>query len=102
MPFLLLEVMRIRSTDSAVDAALQGMNQSKLQLDAAAHNIANMANPDATAVRVVDGELVPTNDPVELSQEAVALIVAKTSMLAQAKVLHTVFETQKSLLDILA
>ncbi len=71
--------------------ALQGLEQASTQLDAAAAGIAGAASPDGA-----------TLDLVTLSEEAVALMSAKTALSANLSTLNTADQIQKSTIDMMA
>ena len=72
-----------------------GMQAAQTVLDVAAHNIANTAavGPDVGSVADAEPDLVG---------DVVSLLVAKSMYGANARVLATLAETERDLLDVLA
>jgi flagellar hook protein FlgE len=72
--------------------ALQGLDQASAQLDAAAAGMASAgaASPDGASL-----------DVVSLSEEAVALMSAKTLYSAELSTLKTADQIQKSTIDLI-
>ena len=71
--------------------ALQGLDQASAQLDAAGLASAGTASPDGANL-----------DVVSLSEEAVALMSAKTLYSANLSVLNTADQVQKSTMGLMA
>jgi flagellar hook protein FlgE len=77
---------------SAIDNALTGLNSASRKVGQAAQNIANVTTPDYKT---------ETGDTVELSTEAVNLIVGKTAYKANVAVLNVASEMDDALLSII-
>ncbi len=73
--------------------ALQGLEQSSAQVDAAVSQIASAGSSSGGAAPV---------DVVSLSKEMVALMSAKTAFSANVDVFKTAEETQQSTLNVMA
>jgi len=71
-------------------SAIQGMWAHEAMFAAAAHNIAN-----------VNTERAPGEDPVELTEEIPAMIVAEHGYTANARVLRVQDEMSGALIDVL-
>ena len=74
------------------DSPLQGLQRAQEAVEKSANRIAHQSSAD---------EQGSGGDQVSLSDEAVALLQAKTQFEVIAKVLHTEAELQKHLLDVL-
>ena len=74
----------------AISTGLSGLQSAVKKVDTAATRIANVTTPPA------EGQ-----DPVELSEEAVNLIVAELEFKANAATITTASELSEELLDIL-
>ncbi len=77
---------------SAINIALTGLAAATKKVGEAATNIANMTTPDYKN---------QNGDEVELSEEAVNLMLAKTTFKANASVIKTATEMDDELLRIL-
>jgi hypothetical protein len=64
------------------------------------HNAESLLN--ATAIKVANQTTSPTSDEVSLSEDAVALLQAKSDMAANVNVFRAASDMQKTLLNILA
>ena len=73
----------------AIDAALHGMQQASELVDRSAQRLARVSSHGSS-------------DVVSLSDEMLALITAKHSFTANARVLQTAEEIQKQVVDLLA
>ena len=76
---------------SAINNALTGLTKAAEKVGQASQNIANVTTP---------GYTTETGDTVELSTEAVNLIVGKTAYKASAAVLNVAKELDEELLNI--
>jgi flagellar hook protein FlgE len=76
---------------SAIDTALSGLNTASRKVGQAANNIANMTTP---------GYTTETGDNVELSQEAVNMMVGEAAYKANLKVIQTTSDMDKDLLKL--
>ncbi len=77
------------------------MQRAERSMLASATNVANLAEPSATAVRSSTTGLVQTADPIEISKEAVELAMAKAQFQASLKVIQMDDELMRSALDLL-
>jgi hypothetical protein len=64
------------------------------------HNAESLLN--ATAIKVANQTTSPTTDEVSLSEDAVALLQAKSDVAANVNVFRAASDMQKTLLNILA
>jgi flagellar hook-associated protein FlgK len=76
---------------SAIDNALTGLAAATKKVTEASNNIANMTTPDYKTAQ---------GDEVELSTEAVNLLVGKTAFKANVSVLQIASDMDKDLLGI--
>jgi hypothetical protein len=81
------------TTMHAIDAALQGMQQAEWRLERAAERIGRMP--------LVAGDL-ESGDVVSLSEEVAALLLAKETFSASARVFHTGAGMEQRVIDLLA
>jgi flagellar basal-body rod protein FlgC len=108
--------------NSVTSIAASGMLAAERRLEIAARNIANASSslpqsaPDqvvaafnalrADQVETSGGgtavNAVPTNEPVDLTQQAVDLTIARYTLAANANVMRAAAKMQKSVLDITA
>ena len=96
----------------SISSSLSAINAYSTMLNNAASNIANMNTGNYTPVETsmettADGGVTATTtqattDTVDLTKEAVDMLVAETGIKLSASVLKTATETQKSILDIIA
>ena len=102
--------------------AMSGMQAAERRLEVAARNVANASTglpadaPDkvvaafnslrADQVESSGGgtavNVMPTNEPVDLTQQAVELTIARYTLAANANVMRAAAKMQKSVLDITA
>ena len=107
---------------SVTSIAASGMLAAQQRLDIAARNIANASTglPQSAPEKVVAAftalradqvetqgggtavNAVPTNEPVDLTQQAVDLTIARYTQAANANVMRAAAKMQKSVLDITA
>jgi flagellar hook protein FlgE len=73
---------------SAIDNALTGLQSATRKVDTAAQNIANVSTP---------GYTTENGDTVDLSEEAVNMVIGKTAFKANVSVLNTAAEMDKDL-----
>jgi flagellar basal-body rod protein FlgC len=108
--------------NSVTSIAASGMLAAERRLEIAARNVANASStlpqsaPDqavaafnalrADQVETSGGgtavNAVPTNEPVDLTQQAVDLTIARYTLAANANVMRAAAKMQKSVLDITA
>jgi|KBSMisStandDraft_5_1062788.scaffolds.fasta_scaffold881348_1 flagellar basal-body rod protein FlgC len=108
--------------NSVTSIAASGMLAAERRLEIAARNVANASStlpqsaPDqvvaafnalrADQVETQGGgtavNAVPTNEPVDLTQQAVDLTIARYTLAANANVMRAAAKMQKSVLDITA
>ena len=108
--------------NSVTSIAASGMLAAERRLEIAARNVANASSslpqsaPDqvvaafnalrADQVETSGGgtavNAVPTNEPVDLTQQAVDLTIARYTLAANANVMRAAAKMQKSVLDIMA
>lgn len=77
---------------SAIDNALTGLTNATQKVVKASNNIANVTT---------EGYTTESGDQVDLSEEAVNLLIGKTAYKANVKVLETAQELDDELLKIL-
>jgi flagellar hook-associated protein FlgK len=83
-------MLKLKVMVSAINNALTGLNAATQKVTQAANNIANLTTP---------GYTTETGDSVELSQEAVNLLLGKAAFKANVAVLETAKELDDTLLD---
>jgi len=108
--------------NSVTSIAASGMLAAERRLEIAARNVANASStlPQSASVQVVAAfnalradqvetqgggtavNAVPTNEPVDLTQQAVDLTIARYTLAANANVMRAAAKMQKSVLDITA
>jgi flagellar basal-body rod protein FlgC len=108
--------------NSVTSIAASGMLAAERRLEIAARNVANASStlpqsaPDqvVTAFNALRADQVetsgggtavnamPTNEPVDLTQQAVDLTIARYTLAANANVMRAAAKMQKSVLDITA
>ncbi len=92
----------VLGTMSLPSAALFGIGQATLGLDAGSSNLARMTDPTATAAGVAGGQLVDSGAPIDPVADSVTLTGAAIEMAVAVKLMKVEKETQKALVDVMA